>query len=272
MMNTLKIHKVFVIAALIVPICFVASLSIAQPAGYHPDAEKDHILNCLAPSGHHLYFTDETCPLGGESFKTLRLGTHSTFGRHLDWKPMSYLDFPAPVAVCPSNGFIVTKKSYRDQELENIAQVVNSEPYQTMYAEKHASYYLLAKLNQTLGADAENIWWQLLNATWEANGCGAIDKYHLYAAETIEAAKSQLAKTDASDNLRWVLNIIIPNMYRRIGEFEQSEKWLDDMGELKIEDEKTQSYFNLALALLREGNLQKNTGQIPIKAKNEQNQ
>lgn len=228
---------------------------------------NSNILNCLQPSGHHLYYQDITCPSGGEAFQVLRLGTHSTYGRHLDWKPVSYLDFPAPITVCPSNGFVVAKKDYGSGELERLETFFNSAAYKTLYAEMHASYYLLAKVNQELDEDQDNIWWQLLNATWEANGCGATDKYALYAQETITAAKSQLQKLDKSDNLYWVLNIIIPNLYRRLGEFDQSELWVENMGDIMPKDENTQSYVNLALELLKEATSQKNTAQIAIEAR-----
>ena len=71
----------------------------------------DDVLNCIGGAdGHHIYEKETECPIGGEKFKALYLGTHSTYGRHLDWEPVSYMRFPVPIPVCPGNGFVITKE------------------------------------------------------------------------------------------------------------------------------------------------------------------
>ena len=41
---------------------------------------KSPILSCMRPLGHHLYYKTFICPIGGEKFDSLTLGSHSTYG------------------------------------------------------------------------------------------------------------------------------------------------------------------------------------------------
>ena len=98
------------------------------------------VLNCNGGAdGHHVYEEEVKCPVGGEAFKAFYLGTHSTYGRHLDWEPVSYMRFPVPIPVCPSNGFVVAKKDHSKEELQTLKAVVDSKPYKDLYAQKHAT-------------------------------------------------------------------------------------------------------------------------------------
>jgi hypothetical protein len=144
------------------PIAYQAKAQPQQPIPGKPTSSASHILNCMQPLGHHLYETEHSCPIGGERFRSLALGTHSTFGRYLDWKPISYMDFPAPVPVCPANGFVITKQSYSEDELKKYKAVIESEAYRSIYRTQHPSYYLLAKFEELAGEGQENRWWHLL--------------------------------------------------------------------------------------------------------------
>lgn len=68
----------------------------------------------------------------------------------------------------------------------------------------------------------------------------------------------------------WLLNIIIPNLYRRIGEFESAGQWLSDLGD-KRPDESNEFYesFILAHSLLTKAIKEKRTEQIELKAPGE---
>lgn len=113
------------------------------PVG-HEDTEDDrtvgkHVLNCVEVSGHHVYKSKMTCPLGGEEFEALILGTHTTFGVSLDWESLSYMRFPVPLPVCPSNGFIIIEEGLADMEVDRISAAVESAEYQSLYAQRHAT-------------------------------------------------------------------------------------------------------------------------------------
>ena len=248
--------------ALVVVGLIIPFNAMAQPLD--KEEPSDHILNCQRPLGYHLSYKEFTCPLGGEKFKSLVLGTHSTFGRHLDWEPVSYMEFPAPLAVCPSNGFVILKENYTDAELEKFGSVIASDEYQRVFAEKHASYYYFFRLNQMLKENSNEQWWYLVEATWEAEQCNDSEKYQLYAKEAIKAGKLFLEKNKAKEQDYWILNIIIPNLYRRVGEFQSAHAWLDAFGDQLPEEQETKEFFELAFQLLRQAVAAKDTTKIPI--------
>ncbi|MFP4004680.1 MAG: hypothetical protein ACLFV8_12950 [Alphaproteobacteria bacterium] len=229
-----------------------------------PRTSGDHIVNCMRPLGHHAYQREFTCPIGGGKFKSLVLGTHSTYGRHLDWKPVSYMDLAAPVPVCPSNGFVMFKDEFSDEELSRYKTVIEGEKYSRIFRENHPSYYLLARLRELAGDKNENRWFQMVVATWEADACGS-EKYAFYADEAIEAAKARLKSVEKFGDEYWVLNIIIPNLYRRTGRFDEAQAWLDTLDLEGLESlEEGGEYYKLAFTLLSEAVSENNDKRIPI--------
>jgi hypothetical protein len=228
-----------------------------------PSSSASHILNCLQPLGHHLYYEDYSCPVGGERFRSLALGTHSTYGRYLDWKPISYMDFPAPVPVCPANGFVITKKDYSEEELKKYKATVESEPYKSLYQNQHPSFYLLAKFQELSGEGAENRWWHLLQATWEAEGC-ASDKYSFYADEAIKAAEYRLETVKSDDGQYWAMHIIVSDLYRRTGRFDLAQQRLDKISGLAASHPKMKEDFGPLIELQQGAIKEKQTTRVDV--------
>ena len=247
--------------------------SLALPDQAHTDknvedtraAELTPILNCQESNGHHLYEKEYVCPIGGEKFKSLTLGTHSTYGRYLDWEPLSYMEFPAPVPVCPSNGFVIYKNEFSDDELNRLEAAINLPEYKRDFQSRNASYFLFGRLMElTEVPDGYSLWWIFLNSTWEAQQCGSA-KYSDYASKTIGAAREALKTFEQSDYEYWMLNIIIPNLYRRSGKLQLAKAWLDDLGDHRPGDDiENRDYFNLAFSLLESAVEAGDVTQIPI--------
>lgn len=192
--------------------------------------QNQNILSCQKPLGRHTYYKSYECPIGGEKFSALILGSNSRFGVHLDWSPISYMRFPVALPVCPSNGLVIDRSEHTDQELADIEKVIASDEYKKIYSEKHASYYLYSKFSKMMKNEEVEQWWTLLNATWEADICADKDKYKKYAIETIEEARSKLVQLSPEDYQYWQLNLIIPNLYRRVGQFKDAKIWLENFG------------------------------------------
>ncbi|MGI9413457.1 MAG: hypothetical protein ACR2PM_07305, partial [Hyphomicrobiales bacterium] len=112
---------------------------------------NERVLNCVRPDGDHIVSMEMVCPVGGEKLQGMVFGSYSTYGVHLDWEPVSYLSFPLPLPICPSNGFVHHKETYTDADLKRYARVISSEPYKKIYAQKHASYYLLSRFLDLAG-------------------------------------------------------------------------------------------------------------------------
>ena len=229
------------------------------------DHQNKHILSCVMTSGHHVYEEISDCPIGGETFSSLRLGTHSTYGRHLDWEPISYMRFPVPIPVCPSNGFVVGEPEYSSEQLNNLEQVVSSKEYQNLYKQKHASYFLYAKTLDLANEKSPDQWWLYLNATWEANNCGDNARYKQYVSLVITEAVSKLASLSPDSEDYWVISIVIPNMYRRIGAFEKAEQYLHEIGTPELEKTEANEFFLLAKKVLSSAIAAKSTERVQIK-------
>lgn len=223
------------------------------------------VLNCNGGAdGHHVYEEEIRCPIGDEKFKAFYLGTHSTYGRHLDWEPVSYMRFPVPIPVCPSNGFVVTKKNYSKEELEKLKKVIESKTYKDIYGQKHATFYLYAKIKELNEEKFDDYWWLYLNATWEADNCKNKVRYKEYALETISAGNTRLAELKDSEELYWVLKTVTADMYRRIGDFKSAQELIDKFSEPSLKDKESNDFFKLAKKLLQKAVKEKNTDRVPI--------
>ncbi|MEQ1764305.1 MAG: hypothetical protein ABL984_14335 [Pyrinomonadaceae bacterium] len=224
------------------------------------------VLNCMGGAdGHHIYEKETECPVGGEKFKARYLGTHSTFGRHLDWEPVSYMRFPVPLPVCPSNGLIVAEEKYSKEESEKLKKVVESKTYKDLYAQKHATYYLFAKIKELNAEKYDDYWWLYLNATWEADNCKNKVRYKEYALEVISAGNKRLTELKDSEQLHWVLKVITADMHRRIGDFKSSQELVDKFGTPSLSDKDANEYFLLAKKLLQKAIKDGNTDRVEIK-------
>jgi hypothetical protein len=226
---------------------------------------NDRVLNCVVTSGHHVYEEETECPLGGERFKALNLGTHSTYGSYLDWEPISYMRFPVPIPVCPGNGFVIGEPEYNAEQVDKLATVVQSDAYQHLYDQKHATYYLYAKILELSGQKSSDQWWLYLNATWEADNCGDRDRYKEYAYLVITESEKKLAGLSSDNEEYWVLKIIIPNMYRRIGEFQKAEEYLNKIGQPTFASTDTNEHILLAKRLLAEAIYGRSMERVAIK-------
>lgn len=222
------------------------------------------ILNCVGPSGYHVYEADYTCPSNGKKFKALELGTHSTMGLHLDWQPISYMRFPVAIPVCP-NGFIVDEADIKGTALAARKAYIESAEYQQLYKQKHASFFLFAKQSEALQENLDNLWWYYLQATWEADGCGDHKKYNQYATLVIEKASTQKAKLTDKDEEYWPMSIIIADMYRRTGQFEIAQQQLNAIGTPTFEKQKSNDFYLLAKKVMQLAIDNKYTKAVPIK-------
>jgi hypothetical protein len=224
------------------------------------------VLNCSGGAdGHHIYEKETECPVGGEKFKACYLGTHSTYGRHLDWEPVSYMRFPVPLPVCPSNGLVIAKEKYSKEEVEKLKGVVESKTYKDLYAQKHATYYLYAKTKELTKEQFDDYWWLYLNATWEADNCKNKIRYKEYALEVISAAEKRRAQLKDSEELYWVLKIVTADMHRRMGDFKSSQELVDKFGTPSLSDKDANKYFLLAKNVLQKAIKERNTDRVEIK-------
>ena len=190
-----------------------AALCLTLLAASHSAAAA---ITCAEPLGHHVVAETFTCPLGGESFEGLVLGTHSTFGAHYDLEPVSYMPFPRPLPVCP-NGFVIYKESFSEAELESAAANNDTADYRAAM-EGHTTYYLFALMTDAMGDLDGELWAIYLQATWQADQC-APQHYADYAAAARAAIEAKQGAADVAGNFRVTLQFLVANLHRRVGDF-----------------------------------------------------
>lgn len=234
--------------------------------GDAPKSYSDKYLNCSAPMGHHLSAREFTCPIGGEKYESLALGTHSIFGRYLDWSPVSYMQFPPPLPVCPSNGFVAARE-YAPEDLVKLEKVITSDEYKKIYAGQHATFFLFAEQNRLAQMDEKERFALLMQATWEASNCNDAAKYRSYATLAIETGKEKLKTLTEKDNEYWMIYSVIPELYRRMGEFKQAQEWLDSLAGKSPANKEMKEGFDLAVELLKEAVTAQNSAPVELKRK-----
>lgn len=159
-----------------------------------------------------------TCPVGGEKFETVLAGSGTSYGQNLDFRPYGPIISPWPVARCPSNGFIIYKDEFTNEELAQLKLFVASVHYQQM-AKRHTNYYLIAQLLKYMNGSPEEIADALLKASWEADD----KQYPAYAEEALNAflQLEQIAAKD--DRERIFRQLITGELERRLQRWEAAE-------------------------------------------------
>lgn len=249
----------------------ITACSSVEPSKLHD--EHDHgirqfnpkVLNCVGPSGYHVYKESTVCPLGGEKFTALYLGTHSTMGQYLDWQSISYMRFPVAIPVCPKNGFIIDQEKYTNEELAKRKTYIESAEYQKLYKENHSTFFLFAKQSEALKENLDSIYWYYLKATWEADGCGNQERYNQYANLVIEKAIDRKSQLTENDEEYWGIEIIIAEMYRRTGQFSKAQEQLNAIGTPSLKDVKSNEFYLLAKRLMQIAINEKSMERVPIR-------
>lgn len=198
-----------------------------RAAGQNGIEESPEWLSCQKPMGHHLMYRKFVCPVGGEEFKALVLGTHSTYGRYFDLEPASYMDFPVPIPVCPSNGYVMYQSKPDGSHIKAQRKVIKSRAYKALLG-KNTSYHLFAYMAEQLGDEKADLFWLHLNSTWEADQCNR-DLYPGYVRNMLKHAEIEIARIDPTHEGFWVLHRTIINGYRRIGEFQEARARFDNV-------------------------------------------
>jgi len=171
------------------------------------------------PSVLALTFADieVTCPIDGKTFTAKIVASFTKTGVRLDLKPIGFLVAPHPLPVCPGNGFVMDKLEYADEEVAKLKAIVADETFKAA-REKHTDYYMVAFVQERLGADKFDIAWSYLQASWEAEKEWP-DHLQEYMALAIAGFDSYLKGAKKHSKDWWTAQIIAANLERRLGRF-----------------------------------------------------
>jgi hypothetical protein len=162
-----------------------------------------------------------TCPIGGEVFEAYVPVTGSQFGKMLDLKPYGAIATPYPHPVCPGNGFVMYKKEFTEDDINNLTPFILSPTYQA-HVNTETPYFRLATIYEHLERDALTVAHTWLKATWEAKAT----HYDAYATRAIQAFTATLRTETLSEKERATGLIVLVELKRRIGDFEGAQEVL----------------------------------------------
>lgn len=121
---------------------------------------------------------------------------------------------------CPNDGMFLYRADFTPEEVAVLKNYVASSEYQKMLHEETA-YWMIAKLQEKLGAPLSHRWHTLLQATWQA----PTEKYESYARETIRAIEAFLADPKMKEVKGFeTAQLLLGELHRRIGDFDNAKK------------------------------------------------
>ena len=165
------------------------------------------------------YPQQETCPVGGEKFEFMALGSISQWGALPDGMPIGSGSFPIQAPQCPGNG-LVMYRDFTPAEVKLLEAFVGSADYKALRAAGETPYYLAYRTAKALGED--NPAGLLLNATWEAkNADPAGERARRYNAEFVALVGGMKADAAAFESI--ALRARAANALRELGRFEEAE-------------------------------------------------
>ena len=168
-----------------------------------------------------------TCPIGGERFSAWRPSMYSTDGSRPDGKPYSYLSFPFPLPVCPTNK-LVAFDTFNAAELTRLPALIGNAEYKRLVG-TDTSYFRAYWLASKLGRPASEALGLLLSAIWEVSPAELSPQqtpeihaqFTRYQALFIKKVRELAATTSADDRLG--LQARAANAARQLGRFAEAE-------------------------------------------------
>jgi hypothetical protein len=179
------------------------------------------ILTSQGATASTSYEATITCPIDGQPFRTIMVGSNFQSGMRLDFKPIGVLVAPYPYPVCPGNGFVMYQNTFSDEELNTIRPIVLSDEYRRLRAE-NTDYFMIAYVKQRLGANQYDLGNTYLRASWEAevSASARIDEYRKLAREAFDNSLS--GKRTRTEEW-WTATVLATEMDRLLGNFNAVE-------------------------------------------------
>lgn len=212
------------------------------------------LASLAAANATTMFPVERTCPVGGEKYQSVEIGSTSQFGMRLDLRPIG----PAahlPWTECP-NGFVVWKdeKEFTKEEIAKLTPIVESEAYQRMRKE-HVTAYRVVYLRRALGESDAALAWLLLKAAWEAEDGNRETLRQSYLGEAHAAMVARAKAATTHDEDWWAASIVAAEIDRQRGRFAELITALDvlPVGEPKADDVKRAVIAQIKV-LARQGN------------------
>lgn len=191
------------------------------------------------------------CPLDGVKFDFVTTMSHSTWGFHMDGKPVGSWTFPMPIPQCPGTRLPVVGGEYSAEQKAALNALVLTPEYKAIQNE--ASYYVLDfVLRKTGEQKPEGHVWMLLQSTWQVDEDPAT--YSRYAAELVEAMDNGLKREDIEEQGNWPFyQLSIANVQRQAGDFDGARQRLAQLGDQVQSDPELLEWADLTRTMIEAG-------------------
>jgi len=182
------------------------------------------VLNCAKPVEGLTEYKTYTCPVGGEEFEVLTFVGDQPQIKTMDLRPVSEFSFPAPLPICPSNGFVIDKSEYSVEELEVRKRALSDPGYQKILGEGLPTHIVgLEFLSRVADpkSDHFDVPYMALQSAWEAEACGS-DYYPGIASNAARILNDEARSKDTPMPTRLAYAPAVPDLMRKAGKFEFS--------------------------------------------------
>ena len=201
------------------------------------------------------YEKEFTCPIGGEKFTALLMGSNYSIGQRPDGKPTGG-PAPGPLIECPDNGLILLQEDFTDAQKAILAKAIASEEYQQMRKED-TPYRRAWWLRKKLDHPPLDLVFALYFASWETDENPARKRRYQN-----DFARAAMALERTQDNhISWFwLNIRALNALRETQQWDDAKKQLNAINQPELfpkEDEDAEGADSLIAGLqnlIDEGN------------------
>lgn len=199
------------------------------------------------------------CPVGGEKFTGLVIGSYTTWGQRPDGRPIGTLPVH-PIVECPKNGMLLFDDSFTAPELQVLESVVPSAEYQAM-RKTETPHYRVWWLMTKIGRDPYAQAWQLLQASWESDeNWERKVRYQVAFVNHTAQLKRDDRPTGKDKNLWFMYKLRTANALRELGHFDKALALLAELDKPEFlpadpEDAAgTKKYIENLKVLSKEGN------------------
>ncbi len=165
-----------------------------------------------------------TCPIGGETFKQTMASSGTSYGAMLDFKPYGPIAAPWPLAVCPSNGFVMYKHDFTEQELALLQPLIEEASYRSA-----SPHYRAYRMMKAINAPIKQQFNMLLGSTWRGT--------NEYRQEALGVVQLLLLDSAISMKERINFSLLKIEFERRLGLFDQSMQTLTEFEVMKTDPE-----------------------------------
>ena len=194
-------------------------------------AQSISIMNCAKPVSGLTEYKTYTCPVGGETFDVLTYVGATPELKTMDLRPVSDFSFPAPLPICPSNGFVIDKSDYTEAELASRVSILSDPEYKEKLTQNLPSHVVglefLSRLPMEEAGDHFDVPYMALQSAWEAEACGS-DTYPEHARVAASILTHEVRSSKTPFPLRMAYAPAVPDLARKAGLFETSIQLIED--------------------------------------------